>query len=62
MNQKEVQSPPLATGPEPEPLCSAVDRSLKWSEGEPIPYPVYGHATVSHNHIIYVIGGKDDNK
>ena len=39
-----------------------VDRSLKWSEYDPTPYPVYGHATVSHNDIIYVIGGKEDSK
>ncbi|XP_030204983.1 kelch-like protein 40b [Gadus morhua] len=37
-------------------------QSLKWSEYDPTPYPVYGHATVSHNDIIYVIGGKEDSK
>lgn len=37
-------------------------RSFKWGECEPIPYSVYGHATVSHNDMVYVIGGKDDNK
>ncbi|XP_059901406.1 kelch-like protein 40b [Gadus macrocephalus] len=37
-------------------------QSLKWSECDPTPYPVYGHATVSHNDIIYVIGGKEDSK
>lgn len=37
-------------------------QSFKWGECEPIPYSVYGHATVSHNDMVYVIGGKDDNK
>ncbi|XP_058496352.1 kelch-like protein 40b [Solea solea] len=36
--------------------------SFKWGESEPIPYPVYGHATISLNGIVYVIGGKGDNK
>ncbi|KAJ3611283.1 hypothetical protein NHX12_021299 [Muraenolepis orangiensis] len=37
-------------------------QTLKWSECEPTPYPVYGHATVSHDDLIYVIGGKEDSK
>ncbi|XP_039983199.1 kelch-like protein 40b [Xiphias gladius] len=37
-------------------------QSFKWGESEPIPYPVYGHATLSHNDVVYVIGGKGDNK
>lgn len=37
-------------------------RSFKWAESVPLPYPVYGHATVSHNGLVYVIGGKDDSK
>ncbi|CAL1597023.1 unnamed protein product [Knipowitschia caucasica] len=37
-------------------------QSFKWGECEPIPYIVYGHATVSHNDMVYVIGGKGDNK
>ncbi|KAM4533416.1 kelch-like protein 40b [Odontesthes bonariensis] len=37
-------------------------QSFKWGESESLPYPVYGHATVSHNDIVYVIGGKGDNK
>ncbi|KAK7881830.1 hypothetical protein WMY93_030239 [Mugilogobius chulae] len=37
-------------------------QSFKWGECEPIPYPVYGHATVSHNDMVYVIGGKGENK
>ncbi|XP_051538241.1 kelch-like protein 40b [Myxocyprinus asiaticus] len=35
---------------------------LKWAESDPLSYPVYGHGTVSHNEIIYVIGGKGENK
>ncbi|KAG7224914.1 hypothetical protein INR49_014830 [Caranx melampygus] len=37
-------------------------QSFKWGESESIPYPVYGHATVSHNDIVYVIGGKGENR
>ncbi|XP_069015528.1 kelch-like protein 40b [Embiotoca jacksoni] len=37
-------------------------QSFKWGESEPIPYAVYGHATLSHNDVVYVIGGKGDNK
>ncbi|XP_046874084.1 kelch-like protein 40b [Hypomesus transpacificus] len=37
-------------------------QSFKWGESDSLPYPVYGHATVSHNNIIYVIGGKTDSK
>ncbi|XP_045923691.1 kelch-like protein 40b [Micropterus dolomieu] len=37
-------------------------QSFKWGESEPIPYQVYGHATISHNDVVYVIGGKGDNK
>ncbi|XP_047424320.1 kelch-like protein 40b [Mugil cephalus] len=37
-------------------------QSFKWGESEPIPYPVYGHATISHNDVVYVIGGKGENK
>ncbi|KAM9712837.1 kelch-like protein 40b [Menidia menidia] len=36
--------------------------SFKWGESESLPYPVYGHATVSHNEFVYVLGGKGDNK
>ncbi|KAM9332264.1 kelch-like protein 40b [Pholidichthys leucotaenia] len=36
--------------------------SFKWGESESIPYPVYGHAALSHNGIVYVIGGKGDSK
>ncbi|XP_008306159.1 kelch-like protein 40b [Cynoglossus semilaevis] len=37
-------------------------QSFKWGESEPVPYQVYGHATISHNDLVYVIGGKDENK
>lgn len=37
-------------------------QSFKWGESDPIPYPVYGHATVSHDDVVYVIGGKGENK
>ncbi|KAK9527716.1 hypothetical protein VZT92_014254 [Zoarces viviparus] len=37
-------------------------QSFKWGESEKLPYPVYGHATISHNDVVYVIGGKGDNK
>ncbi|XP_068588383.1 kelch-like protein 40b [Cebidichthys violaceus] len=37
-------------------------QSFKWGESEQLPYPVYGHATISHNDVVYVIGGKGDNK
>ncbi|XP_059182627.1 kelch-like protein 40b [Centropristis striata] len=37
-------------------------QSFKWGESEPLLYPVYGHATISHNDVVYVIGGKGDNK
>ncbi|XP_041670351.1 kelch-like protein 40b [Cheilinus undulatus] len=37
-------------------------QSFKWGESDPIPYSVYGHQTVSHNDVVYVIGGKGDSK
>ncbi|TWW70947.1 kelch-like protein 40b [Takifugu flavidus] len=37
-------------------------QSFKWGESDPSPYPVYGHSTVSHNDVVYVLGGKGDNK
>lgn len=44
-------------------LCQfLIHRSFIWGESESIPYPVYGHATVSHNDIVYVIGGKGEGK
>ncbi|XP_074549751.1 kelch-like protein 40b [Halichoeres trimaculatus] len=37
-------------------------QSFKWGESDPIPYKVYGHQTISHNDVVYVIGGKGDDK
>ncbi|XP_054893270.1 kelch-like protein 40b [Poeciliopsis prolifica] len=37
-------------------------QSFKWGESESIPYPVYGHSAVSHKDVVYVIGGKGDDK
>ncbi|KAG9356049.1 hypothetical protein JZ751_000893 [Albula glossodonta] len=36
--------------------------SFKWGESDPLPYTVYGHGTVSHNKLVYVIGGKGESK
>ncbi|XP_066484766.1 kelch-like protein 40 [Tiliqua scincoides] len=36
--------------------------SFKWGEADSLPYAVYGHAVVSHNDLIYVIGGKGNDK
>lgn len=38
-----------------------VYRSLTWGESEPMPHAAYGHATISHKDVVYVIGGKGDN-
>uniref|UniRef100_A0A4W5MW25 Kelch-like family member 40a n=1 Tax=Hucho hucho TaxID=62062 RepID=A0A4W5MW25_9TELE len=37
-------------------------QSFKWGESDPLPYTVYGHGTVSHNGLVYVIGGKTESK
>ncbi|KAL0966567.1 hypothetical protein UPYG_G00296870 [Umbra pygmaea] len=37
-------------------------QSFKWGESDPLPYAIYGHGTVSHNGLVYVIGGKTENK
>nr|XP_057916322.1 kelch-like protein 40b [Doryrhamphus excisus] len=37
-------------------------QSFKWGESDPVPHAVYGHATVSHKDVVYVIGGKGDDK
>ncbi|XP_036377773.1 kelch-like protein 40b [Megalops cyprinoides] len=37
-------------------------QSFKWGESDPLPFTVYGHGTVSHNGLVYVMGGKGDNK
>lgn len=39
-----------------------VHRSFKWGESDPLPYEVYGHGTVSHKGLVYVIGGKSESK
>lgn len=41
---------------------SYVCRSFKWGESDPLPYAVYGHGTVSHKGLVYVIGGKSESK
>lgn len=36
---------------------------MKWSETKKLPLRIHGHAVVSHNNLVYCIGGKtDDNK
>ncbi|XP_055058271.1 kelch-like protein 40a [Misgurnus anguillicaudatus] len=37
-------------------------QSFKWGESDPLPYAVYGHATISHKGLVYVIGGKTESK
>ncbi|XP_041966589.1 kelch-like protein 40a [Alosa sapidissima] len=37
-------------------------QSFKWGESDPLPYTVYAHGTVSHNGMVYVIGGKSESK
>ncbi|KAK1878440.1 Kelch-like protein 40a [Dissostichus eleginoides] len=37
-------------------------QSFKWGESDPLPYQVYGHGTVAHNGLVYVIGGKSESK
>ncbi|XP_034742999.1 kelch-like protein 40a [Etheostoma cragini] len=37
-------------------------QSFKWGESDPLPYEVYGHGTVSHKGLVYVIGGKSQSK
>ncbi|XP_040208145.1 kelch-like protein 40 [Rana temporaria] len=36
--------------------------SFKWGESDPLPYQVYGHSVVSHENLVYVIGGKGSDK
>ncbi|XP_078521437.1 kelch-like protein 40 [Lissotriton helveticus] len=36
--------------------------SFKWGESDPIPYEVYGHAVISQDDLVYVIGGKGADK
>ncbi|KAI4874676.1 hypothetical protein NFI96_034610 [Prochilodus magdalenae] len=37
-------------------------QSFKWGESDPLPYSVYGHGTISHNGLVYVLGGKSESK
>ncbi|XP_036939380.1 kelch-like protein 40a [Acanthopagrus latus] len=37
-------------------------QSFKWGESDPLPYEVYGHGTISHKGLVYVIGGKSGSK
>ncbi|XP_023656019.1 kelch-like protein 40b [Paramormyrops kingsleyae] len=37
-------------------------QSFKWEDSAALPYLVYGHGTISHDGIVYVIGGKSDDK
>nr|XP_023678608.1 kelch-like protein 40a [Paramormyrops kingsleyae] len=37
-------------------------QSFKWGDSDPLPYSVYGHGTVSHDGLVYVIGGKGEGK
>ncbi|OCT73811.1 hypothetical protein XELAEV_18032775mg [Xenopus laevis] len=36
--------------------------SFKWGESDPLPYKVYGHTVVSHDNLVYVLGGKGNEK
>ncbi|XP_063159361.1 kelch-like protein 40 [Candoia aspera] len=36
--------------------------SFKWGEADPLPYAVYGHGVVSHDDLVYAIGGKGNDK
>ncbi|XP_007444631.2 kelch-like protein 40 [Python bivittatus] len=36
--------------------------SFKWGEADALPYAVYGHGVVSHNDLIYTIGGKGNDR
>uniref|UniRef100_A0A8C6XH14 Kelch like family member 40 n=1 Tax=Naja naja TaxID=35670 RepID=A0A8C6XH14_NAJNA len=36
--------------------------SFKWGEADPLPYAVYGHGVVSHNDLVYSIGGKGTDR
>ncbi|KAJ8418778.1 hypothetical protein AAFF_G00002770 [Aldrovandia affinis] len=37
-------------------------QTFRWGKTASLPFMVYGHGTVSHNGLVYVIGGKGDNK
>ncbi|KAK9396017.1 kelch-like 40 [Crotalus adamanteus] len=36
--------------------------SFKWGEADSLPYAVYGHGVVSHNDLVYSIGGKGKDR
>ncbi|KAG8429742.1 hypothetical protein GDO86_019339 [Hymenochirus boettgeri] len=36
--------------------------SFKWGDSDPLPYAVYGHTVVSHDDLVYVLGGKGNEK
>ncbi|XP_056315348.1 kelch-like protein 41b [Danio aesculapii] len=43
-------------------MCYDTER-MKWSETKKLPLHIHGHSVVSHNNLVYCIGGKtDDNK
>ncbi|XP_017571023.1 kelch-like protein 41b [Pygocentrus nattereri] len=43
-------------------MCYDIEK-MRWSETKKLPLRIHGHAVVSHNGMIYCIGGKtDDNK
>ncbi|MBN3300286.1 kelch-like protein 41a [Amia ocellicauda] len=37
-------------------------QSMKWSENKKLPLKIHGHSVVSHNGLVYSIGGKTDDK
>ncbi|CAH2305713.1 kelch 41 [Pelobates cultripes] len=37
-------------------------KAVAWKEGKKLPIKVYGHSVVSHNGLIYALGGKTDDK
>lgn len=43
-------------------LSLYVFRKMKWSESKKLPLKIHGHAVVSHQGLIYTIGGKTDDK
>ncbi|KPP70576.1 hypothetical protein Z043_110585 [Scleropages formosus] len=43
-------------------MCYDTEK-MKWTEAKKLPLRIHGHAVVSHNELLYCIGGKtDDNK
>jgi len=37
-------------------------RKMKWHETKKLPLRIHGHSVVSHNNLVYCIGGKTDDK